>query len=220
MITDIKVLDNFYTNPESISNLANDFPISGCGTGNRSIDMAQMNPQLWSGIHNALCQVHGIHPDAVDMNMFFMEHTYNSTDDIFNQTTIHIDGKNPDVCKSTVAEYKLAFCGQILMTKDVDPECAITIHKFKPHINWTEQEIVKKCIDEYTIPGELYRAGKIDLEEFKRLRKLHDDNFELTCEIKSVYNRMISWKGGTLHAQRYTKNSPRILNQYFFAEWK
>jgi len=200
--------------------LAVDFPISGCGTGNRSIDIEQINPKLWTDIHNALCHIHGVHPDSVYMNMFFMEHLYNPVDDIFNSSTIHIDGKNPNVCKSTVAEYKLAFCGQVLMTKNLDPECTVSIHKFKPHITWNEQQIVNHCIDEYTIPGEKYRAGLINLEEYKKLRNEHDNNFDLTCEIKGVYNRLISWKGGTLHSQKYSKKSPRIVNQYFFAEWK
>ena len=134
-------------------------------------------------------------------------------------TNTTFDGKNPDICRARVDEYKLAFCGQILLTKDPDPDAVVTIHKFKSHINWDEQEIVKRCIDEYTNPGEFFRAGKIDLEEFKRMRKEHADNFDLTCEVKNLYNRMVSWKGGTLHAQRITKSAPKVLNQYFFAEW-
>ena len=97
---------------------------------------------------------------------------------------------------------------------------AVMTHTFKPHVKWTEQEIVVNCIDQYTTPGELYRAGKIDVQEFKRMRLEYESNFDLTCEIKNVYNRMVSWRGGTLHSQRITKTVPRIINQYFFAEYK
>ena len=41
----IKVIDNFYDDPNSIVNLLNnDYPISGCGTGNRSIGLEQIDP--------------------------------------------------------------------------------------------------------------------------------------------------------------------------------
>lgn len=219
MITDIKVLDNFYTQPYSIVGLVNDFPISGCGSGNRSIGLESINREIYVGVKNALCSIHGVDPNKVKLSTFFMRHEYNEVDDMFNVSTTHMDGKNPDVCRSTVDEYRLAFCGQILLTPKTDPDSVVTIHRFKDHIDWSPQEIVKRCIDEYTLPGELYRAGKIDLEEFKRMRIAHDDNFELTCEIKNVYNRMVSWKGGTLHGQRITKHTPKVLNQYFFAEW-
>lgn len=219
MITDIKVLDNFYTDPEYITKLCDgNFPISGCGTGNRSIDLSKINQEVYAGVKNALCSIHGVDPLRVKMNTFFMVHEYNSVDDIFNVSSTHMDGKNPDVCRSTVDEYRLAFCGQILLTKDPDPESGVTIHRMKPN-EWDAQEIVKRCIDEYTIPGEMYRAGKITLDEMKELRRQHEENFELTCEVKNVYNRMVSWKGGTLHGQRITKTVPKKLNQYFFAEW-
>jgi hypothetical protein len=223
MITDIKVLDNFYDQPDLVLNLVTDFVVPGCGTGLRSVDIQQVNPQLGFQIKNVLCQMHGVDPAAIKMGIFFMGHDYSDEDELFNSSTVHIDGKsvdgNGEFCRVRDDYYKLAFCGQISLTKNADPEAAVTIHKFKPHIKWDEQEIVRRCIDEYTNPGEWYRAGKIDLEEFKRMRKEYDENFDLTCEIKNVYNRMVSWKAGTLHAQRWTKSVPHVLNQYFFAEW-
>ena len=219
MITDIKVLDTFYTQPDFILGLVDDFPISGCGTGNRSISLEMMSKPTFDGVKNALCSIHGVDPNKIKLTTFFMEHQYNDVDELFNISTTHIDGKNPDVCRATVEEYRMAFCGQILLTPNPDPDSGVTLHKFKEHIDWDPQEIVKRCIDEYTIPGELYRAGKIDLTEFRHMRKEHDDNFDLTCEVKNVYNRMVSWKGGTLHGQRITKSVPKKLNQYFFAEW-
>lgn len=219
MITDIKVLDNFYTEPDKIVKMVNDFPITGCGSGARSIDLQSIDPNICSGVKNALCSIHGVDPNRVKLYTFFMEHNYNESHEIYNTPQPHIDGKNPDVCRSTVAEYRLAFCGQILLTKDPDPESGVTIHKLKPSIKWNEQELVKNCIDEYTIPGELYRAGKITLEDMASRVMSYNANFDLTCEVKNVYNRMVSWKGGTLHGQRITKLVPKKLNQYFFAEW-
>jgi hypothetical protein len=216
MITDIKVLDNFYRDPSFIDKfLTNGFPVTGCGAGARTLDLSLIDINAYNELKVYLCQLHGCDPSKIDFVTYFMGHDYSEIDDIFNQSTIHIDGKDPNICLNAVSDYKLEFCGQILLTPNPNPDGSVTIHKFKSHIDWDEKEIVKRCIDEYTLPGEYYRAGKISLEEFKEMRNKHDSNFDLTCEIKNVYNRMVSWKGGTLHAQKF--RSPRVLNQYFFA---
>ena len=45
MITDLKVLDNFYGNPEHLIKLLDgDYPIIGCGTGSRSIGLQEICP--------------------------------------------------------------------------------------------------------------------------------------------------------------------------------
>ncbi len=219
MITDIKVLDNFYIDPNRIISLVDNFPITGCGSGARTIDLCVLDSDIFQSVKESLCNIHNVDHTKIKLFTFFMEHFYNDMDELFNIASTHMDGKDPDICRSSVEEYNLAFCGQILLTSNPDPETGVAIYKFKPHINWNAQEIVKHCIDDYTIPGEEYRAGRINLETFKEMRNAHEENFELTCDIKNVFNRMVSWKGGTLHGQKITKNVPRKLNQYFFAEW-
>ena len=216
MITDLKVLDNFYNDPQGIINLLNgDYPIVGCGTGSRSIDLQNISPHIFKGFSDSIYQIHGINPNEVYMNTFFMEHSYN-TIDIFNHGWMHIDGKNPDACRMTVDEYKLVVCGQIFLTKDPDPETGVKIGSLKKDRNWSRQEIIDKTINDYTIPRENYEAGLLSLEEYEGIHKDYHDNFDVTCDIKNVYNRMVSWRAGSLHGAKMTNKMPKRLNQYFF----
>lgn len=216
MITDLKILDNFYNDPHQIVKLLNgEYPIFGCGTGNRSISLQEIAPQVYKGFCDSIYQIHGINPNEVWMTTFFMEHTYNPID-IFNYGWMHIDGKNPDACRMLVEEYKLIVCGQIFMTPDPDPETGVQIGALKPDRNWTRQELIDKTINDYTLPREQYDAGKITLEEYQNIHKEYHDNFNVTCEVKNVYNRMVSWRGGSLHGAKMTKQMHKRLNQYFF----
>ena len=218
MITDVKVLDNFYSSPEHIINLLNgDYPITGCGTGNRSVGLQEISPEVYNDFCNAIYSIHGIDSTKVHMYTFFMEHNYNAID-IFNHGWIHIDGKNPDACRMTVDEYKLVVCGQIFLTENPDPETGVKIASLKPTINWTRQELIDKTINDYTLPREEYEAGKITLNEYEKLHNEYHNNFNVTCEIKNVYNRMVSWKAGSLHGAKMTNKMPKRLNQYFFVE--
>jgi hypothetical protein len=216
MITDLKVLDNFYNDPQGIIDILNgDYPIVGCGVGNRSVSLQEISPQIYSGFCDAIYQIHGINANDVWMTTFFMEHTYNPID-IFNYGWMHIDGKNPDACRMLVEEYKLIVCGQIFMTQNPDPDTGVQIGTLKSDRNWTRQELIDKTINDYTLPKEQYEAGSISLNEYENIHKEYHDNFNLTCEVKNVYNRMVSWRGGSLHGAKMTEKMHKRLCQYFF----
>jgi hypothetical protein len=220
MITDVKVLDNFYNNPKEIVDTLNgEYPIFGCGTGNRSISLEEISPSTYNGFCNAIYQIHNINANDVWMTTFFMEHAYNPIE-IFNHGWMHIDGKNPDACRMLVEEYKLIVCGQIFLTENPDPDTGVQIGALKKDRNWTRQELIDKTINDYTLPRENYEAGKITLQEYELLHKEYHDNFDLTCEVKNVYNRMVSWRGGSLHGAKMTEKMSKRLNQYFFISLK
>jgi len=215
----INILENFYKEPESIiSMLDNDYPISGCGTGNRSIPLQQMNPKLYERFCDKIFHIHNLKRDGLHLTSFFMEHKTNLEDDVFSKRWVHIDGKNPDVCLMTMDEYKLVLCGQILLTPNPDPEAGIKMYDLKPEVKWTERELIDNCINNYTLPKSKYDAGMISLEEYKKIHEEYHNNFELTCEVKNVYNRMVSWKAGTLHGEPMTKKMEKRLTQYFFIQ--
>ena len=217
-MNDISIIDNFYENPEIIIDKINgDYPIVGCGSGRRSIDLQQIDRSL----HNQFCQkiyrTHGLNPFGLCLSTFFMEHEYDPIE-IFNERWVHIDGKNPDTCLMSMEEYKLVLCGQIFLTPNPDPNAGIKICSLKPEVNWSEKELLDKTVNFYTKPKEEYYAGKINLEEYTKIHTNYHNKFELTCEIKNVYNRMASWKGKTLHGDPMTKKMNKRLNQYFFVQ--
>lgn len=214
----ITILDNFYDNPQGIVNMLNgEYPISGCGTGNRSIPLEQMDRNIYNQFCQKIFSIHNLNPRGLNMITFFMEHEYNPIE-VFNKKWIHIDGKNPNICMMSMEEYRLVLCGQIFLTPDADPEAGVKICELKPTVNWTEKQLIENCIDNYTNPKIEYESGKIDLEEYTRIHTEYHNNFNLTCDVKNKYNRMVSWKGGTLHGDPMTDNMSKRLNQYFFVE--
>jgi hypothetical protein len=106
------------------------------------------------------------------------------------------------------------------MTPNPDPDTGVKIGKLKEDRNWSRQELIDKTINDYTLPREQYEAGKISLEEYELLHREYHDNFDVTCEVKNVYNRMVSWRGGSLHGAKITKKMQKRLNQYFFVSMK
>jgi hypothetical protein len=219
MITDLKILDNFYDDPEKIFYLSNgEFPIFGCGTGKRSIGLQEVDKKLYDQFCAKIFKIHGItDPRGLHMFTFFMEHNWNPIE-VFNKGWVHIDGKNPDACRMTTEDYKLVVCGQIFLTPDPDPEASASTYKLRNGVNWSTQELYDRCINDYTIPREDYEAKKINLDQFTQLHTDYHSNFEQTAEVKNVYNRMVSWKAGTLHGQRMTQKMGKRLNQYFFIQ--
>jgi hypothetical protein len=146
-----------------------------------------------------------------------MEHEYNPIE-VFNHNWVHIDGKNPNVCRMTTEDYKLVMCGQIFMTPNPDPESNVEICRVRPELNWGPQELISKTVDDYTLPREYLNSGKISQEDFEKMHDEYHDNFENICKVDNVYNRMVSWSAGTLHGARQTHKMPRRLTQMFFIQ--
>ena len=215
---EVNVLENFYENPDKIvSILNNDYPITGCGTGNRSIPLQQIDRQLYNNFCDRIYSIHKIDRTGMYLTTFFMEHEYQPIE-IFNKRWVHIDGKNPNVCLMTMEDYKLVICGQIFLTPDPDPEAGINFCKLKPHVDWNETELIDNCINNYTIPRNKYDAGLITLQEYEKIHTDYHNNFDTKANVENVYNRMVSWKAGALHGEPMTKKMNKRLSQYFFIQ--
>lgn len=81
MITDIKVIDNFYTNPNEIIQLfSGECPVSGCGDSNRSIPLEEISPEIYENFCKTIYSIHGIDGSKVHTFSYFMEHEYNPVD--------------------------------------------------------------------------------------------------------------------------------------------
>lgn len=219
MITNLNVFDNFYSDPNAVRILLNgDYPITGCGAGKRSIGLENIDLNLYKNFCDSIFNIHGISSKGLYVTTYFMEHSYNEID-IFNHGWMHIDGKTSNACRTAVTdEYKLVLGGQIFLTPNSDPETGVKVGVLKPDTNWNREELINRAINDYTLPREDYEAGKINLQEYEILHKDYHNNFDITCDVKNVYNRMVSWKGGSLHASKITNLMPKRLNQHFFVE--
>jgi len=216
MITDLKILENFYSNPQQVcSLLTEEYPVIGCGGGARSMDLKNIDVNLYNEFCQSIFNIHGVSGNNLHVTTFFMRHHYNE-ESVFNHGLVHIDGKNQETCMLPTDEYKLAFCGQIFLSETPDPEAGINICSVKSSLGWTRNQLIDNCINYYTDPLDQYKSGNLSLQDYKKYHKEYHSNFDLTVDVKNVYNRMVSWKGGTLHGYRITEKMQTTLNQYFF----
>ena len=212
------VLDNFYYTPNRIIDLTKGkYPLIGCGDGNRSLPLDQINKDIYLKFCDKIYSAHNTSSKGLSLTTYFTEHISKDID-IFNKRWVHIDGRNPNVCRATVDRYRLVVCGQIFLTPDPDPEAGVKICELKKQLEWSKETLFDNCLNDYLIPKDKYNAGLISLEEYT---KLHDDyhkHFDITCTIENKFNRMVSWKAGTLHGEPMTKKMQKRLTQYFFVE--
>lgn len=212
------IVDNFYENPNKIIELVNgEYPLIGCGDGKRSLSLHAMNKELYEEFCNKIYSIHNLSSNGVWLTTYITEHTSNDLD-VLNKRWVHIDGRNPDVCRANIETYNLILCGQIFLSEDPDPEAGVKICKLKKSINWTDQELIDNCVNDYLIPKDKYLSGLISLEDYTNLHTEYHNNFDISCDIKNEFNRMVSWKGGTLHGEPMTKKMRKRLTQYFFIQ--
>jgi hypothetical protein len=214
----IQVVDDFYEDPTEILDLLkNDYPITGCGSGKRSVGLQELSLAHFWKFRKAIYNMHGLDGRTVFMNTFFMQHEYKPIE-VFNHNWVHIDGKNPDACRMTTEDYKLILCGQIFLTPNPDPDCDLEICRVRPELDWSRQELIDRTINDYTNPMEDLQRGKISQEEFEKVHDEYHSNFITTELVKNKFNRLVTWPAGTLHGARQNKNMPRRLTQYFFIQ--
>lgn len=115
-------------------------------------------------------------------------------------------------------DYNLIVCGQIFLTPNPDLDTGVRICKVKDGINWSKQELMDRCNNDYTIPRQDYRENKITLSQYEQIHREYHDNFDTTCTVNNVFNRMVSWKGGSLHGAKMTEKMSKRLCQYFFVQ--
>jgi hypothetical protein len=217
-MSNIQIVDDFYEDPNEILDLLkNDYPITGCGSGKRSVGLQELSLAHFWKFRKAIYNMHGLDSRTVFMNTFFMQHEYKPIE-VFNHNWVHIDGKNPDACRMTTADYKLVLCGQVFLTPDPDPDCDLEICRVQPELNWSRQELIDRTINDYTNPMEDLQMGRISQEEFEKVHDEYHANFVTTELVKNKFNRLVTWPAGTLHGARQNTNMPRRLTQYFFIQ--
>lgn len=219
MISDVKVVDNFYSNPTDIVKLlSSDYPIFGCGNGKRSVGLQELSPQLYMDFCNTIYNMHGLNGHDLHVFTYFMEHEYNPIE-VFNHNWAHIDGKNQNE-RTTANNYRLVLGGQIFLTPAPDPLANIDICRPRAELGWSLDELIDRTVNDYTNPRKELTEGRITQEQFEQLHDEYHANFETTCTINNAYNRMVSWRAGTLHGARQTKLMPKRLTQFFFVQSK
>ena len=213
----ITIIDNFYTDPDSVIQLAKEFPIISCGPA-KTISLEELDQQFYKNFSSAVLGMININPNKrYTVDSFFSKHVL-SKPDLLNIGWWRTAGHNPTSCRYDESSEHLVFCGEIMLTKDPHPDSIFEIGKVKPHLNWDTNKLIDETCNYYTIPREKYFDGAITFEEFEQEYNKHENNYYSVLKIKNEYNKFIAWTGKhVIHReQRYSTQ----LAQYFFvSEW-
>ena len=227
MITDIKVIENFYSDPKRIIDLAfsvgvqKSCLIDALGQGKcaqRSIPLFELDLSLYNDFCDYICFIHSLDPNTVNVWSYFSYHEYNIEDDAYNIGVSHIDGRGS--FNYTLETYNLLVAGQIFLSEKCDYESGFKFYSIKEDINCTPKEIFNMTLVDCYTPKEEYFSGKITLEEMKNKINEYDSKLNVTADVKNVFNRMVSWKAGTIHSSKITEKQGSKLTQNFFISRK
>jgi hypothetical protein len=209
----ITVVDNFYEDPSQVTGLQSAFNRIGCGVGVKSPMLEELDINFYREFKHKLFNMHDI-PMEFRLVTYFTEYRYNPILEL-NNYCAHIDGRDGNG-RVTVEDYKLVLCGQIFLTKDADPETGLVF--YKSNRTWTEQQLFDRALNDYLEPKNQYNAGKISLQEYVRRYEMYHNDFNETVRVNNLYNRMVSWKAGTINRSKMTAIHSSKIVQNFYVE--
>ena len=83
---------------------------------------------------------------------------------------------------------------------------------------YTQLFLVRELLlfsDLYDEKNKLAR-GEISLKEYETILNEYEHSFSVISEVKNVYNRLVSWKAGSIHSSISTKKQGVGLVQNFY----
>lgn len=201
----IHILDNFYNNPEFVSSLG-EFQQGGCGGvfSERSKPLDQINKQFHNDFSESICSVLNLNSKKVDIYSFLSRQTYNG-----KNTTgfIHIDGRDSTTGQIPMFnQYRNLYGGTIFLSEEYDRSSGINFYD-----DITEESPEDKF---YCGLNSLYNVKNHD--QFDTLKEKYNSRFEITTCVSNVYNRLVVWKCGKLHASVITEKQKTILTHNFY----
>lgn len=213
----MKIIDHFYEDTSRVFNLLNsNFNGSGCGVGFKSLPLERLDPLLFLQFKENIFSLHNL-PSNLNLTTYFTSYEYNPIQQL-NRYCAHIDGRNNNQCDLKVEDFNLVLCGQIFLSYDADEETGLTFYEPKPELNWDQQELFDRALNNYLAPKNAYNAGKINLEEYTKMFNEYHNQFNVTNVISNVFNRMVSWEAGTINSSRMTKKQGTKIVQNFYVE--
>tara|TARA_B100000035_G_scaffold70500_1_gene57878 strand:- start:1110 stop:1745 length:636 start_codon:yes stop_codon:yes gene_type:complete len=193
MIFPITVIDNFFSDPDAIVEIASGLEYfssdDGRWPGQRTRSFYEIDNKLYSFLVEKLFSIwYETMPSFIQMDMHFQIINPFSEDkwDKMNRGWIHLDDS--------------LFGGIIYLTKDPDPDTGTSIYKPKRGFAYVDNtEKVNLHTSNIKHPG-IYSNGFDDMF----------DQYEETINVSNVYNRLLLFDGKTAHGVRTFGTKSRL----------
>jgi len=200
------VVDNFYNDPENILSFINelDFKKSTDGSwpGERTEPLEKIEPDFSAEFHRKYLSTFfdgEVTQLEWEITSYFQK-IYPNADDETNSGWIHQDDS-------------VMLAGVIYLNKNAPLESGTSIFKIKDK---SKEEELRNIQSKYKKP--FYRGEIVDLGEYKKNLKLHNESFEETLRVNNVFNRLITYEGHLPHKQNGFagfKDEPRLTHVFF-----
>jgi len=207
MIYPTVVLDNFFTNPDTIRDFALSLPYErdadGRWPGERSPMLHTHNEDLVFSFAKKIISIYydngmEVFWDGIQMAFQKIKPYSSNKNSLLNKGWIHTDGRR-------------SFAGVVYLTPYAPLDTGTTIFGLK-------QEHHEHTQGEQEVKSKLYRGLPFDEKEYNtEIEELYN-KFKVVTEVKNVYNRCIQydaqqWHSGTNY---HTEGEDRLSLIYFF----
>ena len=196
----ISIVDNFFEDPDSVANLSKNLNYlsspGGTWPGVRSDNLHLINWRLFDSICRKISHIfypiceNWTYQISFQRVMPFSENPYDKK----NCGWIHKDKTN--------------FGGVIFLTREPDNDTGVTIYKSKSgYFSMTSQE--------EQIKNRHFLGDTVDDDIFNQFYNTYHNQFEETIKIKNIYNRLVLFNSGTLHAVQTYGTKERLTIPFF-----
>lgn len=199
MIYPVTIIDNFFSNPDAIVEMASGLEYlkteDGRWPGKRTRPLHVINNSFHQFLSRKLIS---IFYDRLP-NYFEMDETFQLIDPLAedkwskeNRGWIHTDA--PSILG-----------GIVYLTKDPDPDTGTSIYREKNGYSYMECDMKNSLYTEETVIPGLYSNAFDNMF----------DQFEETVSVSNVYNRLLLFDGKTFHGVRTFGMKPRLTLAFF-----
>jgi hypothetical protein len=220
-MNEIFYIDNFYENPKEIIEKYGECDQYSPCPGSRSLKLDQIDRQFYNWFKEKIYNIHGLEdrPDWYLTTYFNLIPYFD--EGVLNYNWPHIDGdvRYDNTLNRNNYYDKMILGGQIILCDIVDENLAARFWNPKPHLS--EEEIFDRVLYGYIVNRDKYEKNEITLEEYiNRFDEFHKD-FMFDKKIDNVFNRMISWKAGSIRGGlMVSKKQQWKLSQNFYVHAK
>ncbi len=212
----VMVVDDFYNNPAEVIALALCDQPSPC-PGMRSQRLVDINTEFFRSFKDKIFNLHNIPNDGRYVMTSYFNQITAFDEDILNYNWPHLDG---DVRYGDTAlthenyKDKMILGGMIILCDIVDD---LTTDFWLPAIDINEKDLFTLLLYDYIVTRDKFEKGEIALDKFKELFSEFHSKFKIDQKIPNKFNRMISWKSGSIRGQKMvTKKQGVKLTHNFY----
>jgi hypothetical protein len=199
LIFPVTVIDNFFSDPDSIRKyaLSLDFNSKGRYPGKRTNNLGDINPKFIKKFGGMLLSTFfDLKEGSVNLKINV---DFQLSEEKYEEGWVHED--------KSVENYQ--FAGVVYLTPDAPINSGTSIYRKLKDIDYKN----------FNVRDQFYLDRDLDLSKYRKIRDTHNSNFEKTLDIGNVYNRLVIYNSLEFHKENILfgtdKDNARLTLVFF-----